>query len=94
MLAETKDRKDKILNKLYKRRVELDFSRKTGSGMSVLLPALLKVRMYIHRISRNKRHQNYCLVSHLLQILWSSLSGELCELFGMQVCRKRSGLSR
>lgn len=27
-LAVTKDRKDKILNKLYKRRVELDFSRK------------------------------------------------------------------
>jgi hypothetical protein len=31
ILAETKDRKDKILNKLYKRRVELDFSRKAGS---------------------------------------------------------------
>jgi hypothetical protein len=31
MLAQTKDRKDKILNKLYKRRVELDFSRKSGS---------------------------------------------------------------
>ena len=30
-LAHTKDRKDKILNKLYKRRVELDFSRKSGS---------------------------------------------------------------
>jgi len=31
ILAQTKDRKDKILNKLYKRRVELDFSRKAGS---------------------------------------------------------------
>lgn len=31
VLSETKDRKDKILNKLYKRRVELDFSRKTGN---------------------------------------------------------------
>ena len=30
-LAVTRDRKDKILNKLYKRRVELDFSRKAGS---------------------------------------------------------------
>ena len=30
-LALTRDRKDKILNKLYKRRVELDFSRKAGS---------------------------------------------------------------
>jgi hypothetical protein len=30
-LASTKDRKDKILNKLYKRRVELDFSRKSGA---------------------------------------------------------------
>ena len=30
ILAQTKDRKDKILNKLYKRRVELDFSRKSG----------------------------------------------------------------
>ena len=30
-LANTKDRKDKILNKLYKRRVELDFSRKSGA---------------------------------------------------------------
>ena len=30
-LAHTKDRKDKILNKLYKRRVELDFSRKSGA---------------------------------------------------------------
>ena len=28
ILASTRDRKDKILNKLYKRRVELDFSRK------------------------------------------------------------------
>eukprot|EP01041_Mallomonas_annulata_P013326 gene13326-28233_t len=27
-LSQTKDRKDKVLNKLYKRRVELDFSRK------------------------------------------------------------------
>ena len=31
VLSQAKDRKDKILNKLYKRRVELDFSRKTGS---------------------------------------------------------------
>ena len=31
VLAQTRDRKDKILNKLYKRRVELDFSRKAGS---------------------------------------------------------------
>lgn len=30
LLANTKDRKDKILNKLYKRRVEMDFSRKTS----------------------------------------------------------------
>ena len=30
-LAHTKDRKDKLLNKLYKRRVELDFSRKSGA---------------------------------------------------------------
>jgi hypothetical protein len=29
-LSATKDRKDKILNKLYKRRVELDFSRKSN----------------------------------------------------------------
>lgn len=35
VLCEAKDRKDKILNKLYKRRVELDFSRKTGSRGSV-----------------------------------------------------------
>lgn len=31
ILAATKDKKDKILNKLYKRRVEIDFSRKMGS---------------------------------------------------------------
>ena len=31
-LAQTRDRKDKILNKLYKRRVELDFSRKSGGS--------------------------------------------------------------
>jgi hypothetical protein len=31
VLAQTKDRKDNILNKLYKRRVELDFSRKSGT---------------------------------------------------------------
>ena len=30
ILAHTRDRKDKILNKLYKRRVEIDFSRKGG----------------------------------------------------------------
>lgn len=30
ILSHTKDRKDKILNKLYKRRVELDFSRKSN----------------------------------------------------------------
>jgi hypothetical protein len=35
VLSETRDRKDKILNKLYKRRVELDFSRKTGNRGSV-----------------------------------------------------------
>lgn len=36
-LAITKDRKDKILNKLYKRRVELDFSRKSNvrSGVNI-----------------------------------------------------------
>jgi hypothetical protein len=50
-LSETKDRKDKILTKLYKRRVELDFSRKgstaprTGSfstapGVGSPLPAV------------------------------------------------------
>ena len=31
VLATTKDKRDKILNKLYKRRVEIDFSRKAGS---------------------------------------------------------------
>lgn len=31
-LSETKDRKDKILTKLYKRRVELDFSRKGSTA--------------------------------------------------------------
>lgn len=31
-LSETKDRKDKILTKLYKRRVELDFSRKGSAA--------------------------------------------------------------
>jgi len=37
ILSVTKDRKDKILNKLYKRRVELDFSRKSNvrSGMNM-----------------------------------------------------------
>ena len=30
ILAQSRDRKDKILNKLYKRRVEIDFSRKGG----------------------------------------------------------------
>ena len=34
VLSETKDKKDKILNKLYKRRVELDFSRKSSSNHS------------------------------------------------------------
>jgi hypothetical protein len=34
-LAEIKDRKDKILTKLYKRRVELDFSRKGSASKSV-----------------------------------------------------------
>mmetsp|Transcript_3749 Transcript_3749/g.5862 ORF Transcript_3749/g.5862 Transcript_3749/m.5862 type:complete len:925 (+) Transcript_3749:62-2836(+) len=33
-LSETRDRKDKILTKLYKRRVELDFSRKGSTGRS------------------------------------------------------------
>ena len=33
-MSETKDRKDKILTKLYKRRVELDFSRK-GSAAKI-----------------------------------------------------------
>ena len=32
ILANTRDRKDKILNKLYKRRVEIDFSRKGGGS--------------------------------------------------------------
>ena len=32
ILAQTRDRKDKILNKLYKRRVEIDFSRKGGNS--------------------------------------------------------------
>jgi hypothetical protein len=31
VLANTKDKKEKILSKLYKRRVELDFSRKSGT---------------------------------------------------------------
>jgi len=31
VLAVTKDKKDKILNKLYKRRVEIDYSRKSSS---------------------------------------------------------------
>ena len=35
MLAEIKDSKDKILTKLYKRRVELDFSRKGSSAMLI-----------------------------------------------------------
>lgn len=35
VLANTTDRKDKILNKLYKRRVELDFSRKSGPRSSI-----------------------------------------------------------
>jgi len=36
MLTETKDRKDKILTKLYKRRVELDFSRKGGTTKNII----------------------------------------------------------
>ena len=40
-LANTKDRKDKILNKLYKRRVELDFSRKSGARGEELIAASL-----------------------------------------------------
>lgn len=42
ILAGTKDRKDKILNKLYKRRVELDFSRKSGgkNGVRTIASAL------------------------------------------------------
>jgi hypothetical protein len=35
LLAGTRDRKDKILNKLYKRRVELDFSRKSSGPKSL-----------------------------------------------------------
>ena len=35
VLAVTKDKRDKILNKLYKRRVEIDFSRKAGSKSGV-----------------------------------------------------------
>lgn len=35
VLSETRDRKDKILTKLYKRRVELDFSRKGSSSSSM-----------------------------------------------------------
>ena len=35
ILAHTRDRKDKILNKLYKRRVEIDFSRKAGSRTGI-----------------------------------------------------------
>ena len=35
VLAHTKDKRDKILNKLYKRRVEIDFSRKAGSKSGV-----------------------------------------------------------
>lgn len=42
ILAVTKDRKDKILNKLYKRRVEIDFSRKsTGkNGVKTIATSL------------------------------------------------------
>jgi hypothetical protein len=41
VLAHTKDRKDKILNKLYKRRVEIDFSRKTSrTGVKSLASTL------------------------------------------------------
>ena len=42
VLAVTKDRKDKILNKLYKRRVELDFSRKNNlkNGMRSIASSL------------------------------------------------------
>ncbi len=42
VLAVTKDRKDKILNKLYKRRVELDFSRKNNlkTGMRSIASSL------------------------------------------------------
>ncbi len=41
LLAQTKDKKDKILNKLYKRRVEMDFSRKTSrSGVKALAATL------------------------------------------------------
>jgi hypothetical protein len=32
MLSEVRDRKDKVLSKLYKRRVELDFSRKGSAS--------------------------------------------------------------
>ena len=43
-LSVTKDRKDKILNKLYKRRVELDFSRKSnvrgGANMKTIASSL------------------------------------------------------
>ncbi len=34
-MASTRDRKDKLLNKLYKRRVEIDFSRKGNSKTGV-----------------------------------------------------------
>lgn len=41
LLAHTKDKKDKILNKLYKRRVEMDFSRKSSrSGVKSLASTL------------------------------------------------------
>ena len=40
-MAHTKDKKDKILNKLYKRRVEMDFSRKTSrTGVKSLASTL------------------------------------------------------
>jgi hypothetical protein len=35
LLSSTRDRKDKILNKLYKRRVEMDFSRKNNGPKSL-----------------------------------------------------------
>lgn len=38
ILLSTVDRKDKILNRLYKRRVELDFSRRGGARSNPLAP--------------------------------------------------------
>ena len=54
-MSETKDRKDKILNKLYKRRVEIDFSRKSGgrSGARTIAASLTCCRYCGHVFLEN-----------------------------------------